>query len=84
MSAIIDIDFPNHCSRCELNHLDWDRCRIISGCPVKADVPNKHGRLIDANQLITKIWEADLGFGIINEKIIDIISEMPTIIEEEK
>ena len=108
MSVLIKgMDMPEKCSRCNIED-DWYYCPLANGdngdtaelryderlinCPL-VEIPEKHGRLIDADELIEFIenryditWKSDCYEGGIKDACTDIIEKinsMPTIIEAE-
>ena len=87
MSAIVEgVSMVRHCGECELNKLNWDRChQILRGCPIIGEMPDKHGRLIDADALENQVaqWRACCKFqdAQILCTVIDMIQKAPTIIE---
>ena len=84
MSAIVEgVSMVRHCGECELNKLNWGRChQILRGCPIIGEIPDKHGRLIDADKLMQWI-EHVYGDKDIIKFITDDIKRQPTIVEAE-
>ena len=109
MSVLIkDMEIPENCGLCDLFHAESPmHCTVIKGhktvgapygmprpdwCPL-VEVPEKHGRLIDADALIKFVedryeitWESDCYEGGIKDACSDILEKidtMPTVIEAE-
>lgn len=109
MSVLIKgMKMPEKCGLCDLFHAESPmHCTVVKGyktvgapygmprpewCPL-VEVPEKHGRLIDADALIKFVedryeitWESDCYEGGIKDACSDILEKidtMPTVIEAE-
>ena len=96
MSVLIKgMDMPKHCMDCVLKNddddcmaqkwkewKDWEDMR--KGCPL-VELPEKHGRLIDADKLKLEYpHDADWEYPVTtNERACETIDEQPTVIEAE-
>lgn len=92
------MEMPKSCWDCEFERptIDHHECCILtkksyswglteppSDCPL-VEVP-KHGRLIDADELLLKIdCHGTNKFGILDEDIREFINEVPTVIQTEE
>ena len=90
---IKDMEMPKDCTECALSHLDkfgYPRCcitrliivygRTKGDCPL-TEVPEPHGRLIDADALkkdLDTIWFADRGNC---SDVQSCVADAPTVIE---
>lgn len=107
MSVVIKMDMPKSCRECAekcglINHCaafiseDWGKhdvsCERAADCPILCELPEKHGRLIDADGLFEFINDhsypvrydrnsIEKGMNITGIK--ECIDEAPTIIEAE-
>lgn len=90
MSIVIDMEMPENCLECKLaDRYHHDECPIYAicksdyvdkrfeKCPIKAELPAKHGRLIDADE-ITAFLELER-----NDINVESLDEFPTVIEAE-
>ena len=92
--VIKGIDPPRRCGGCPFNSLDWDECYGIGRCPIDGIYfPEKHGRLIDADELLKTIEANDYMLrselntfdrGMFTIGIQQAINEAPTIVEAEE
>lgn len=100
MSVVIKMDMPKSCGECAkkcglIDHCAafiseyWGKhdvsCERATGCPILCELPEKHGRLIDAEKVENITWK-DTGYNdglnavtVVRERI----RELPTIIEAE-
>ena len=57
MSVVIDMEMPGDCFKCQINRVCSHRWFLNpdegrpDDCPIKAELPAKHGRLIDADDV---------------------------------
>lgn len=92
--VILDMKYPKNCAECDLCYKD-DLCNVDgtyaigdiyskpSWCPIKGEIPDHHGRLIDADKL--HLHEKDVKQGNITW-LMDVytkeeIDNAPTVIE---
>lgn len=93
MALIIDAPIPKNCLSCPSKehclafgkvHFNerlkmLDECRRADNCPIIGEIPDKHGRLIDADKLIHAFdYRTDLPSGY---DIYTAIAEAETIVE---
>ena len=99
MSVVIDMEMPKNCLECKLaDRYHHDECPIYAicksdyvdkrfeKCPIKAELPAKHGRLIDESVVLEMIRKAmcikDLSFLYNAEKsVVNQIYHAPTVID---
>ena len=94
MSIVIKgMEMPKHCLDCVLKNddddcmaqkwkewKDWEDMR--EGCPL-VELPEKHGRLIDGDELITAFPECDNNMDIKIASVRATVNHMLTVIEAE-
>ena len=96
MALIIDAEMPHSCFDCPCLYREVDGryfCRhsdgllyplyypMTDGCPILGEIPDKHGRLIDANVAYDKIAEHE-GGNYVDMDAVDLgLQETPTILE---
>ena len=65
MSVLVDMEMPKRCDQCTLENRNQQKCLMLNGaftsdyrkagrrkdCPIICELPKKHGRLIDAEEL---------------------------------
>lgn len=92
---IKDMEMPENCAKCKLGEyedMEWFSCPFLEDsyrhnaefgrldeCPIVADIPDRHGRLIDADVLAAQSLK-DGAYGYIGTKE---IYDAPTIVEAE-
>lgn len=83
MSAVVkDLSMVDRCRKCLLNDLNWDRCYGLQGCPIIAELPDTHGRLVDVNEVKERLLR--FGFSAPDMTITEFIKdELTTIVEAE-
>ena len=95
--VLIDLPMPSTCDKCLFN--DHGGCYITKGiilvkrgktrpdwCPIKAELPAKHGRLIEAPQELSYaglVYIYPTDFRAIAAYFLGQIEEQPTVIEAE-
>ena len=83
MSVVIDMEMPGDCFKCQINRVCSHRWFLNpdegrpDDCPIKAELPAKHGRLIDADE-ITAFLQLER-----NGENVESLDEFPTVIEAE-
>ena len=81
MSAIVkDLSMVDRCRKCLLNELDWDRCYGLQGCPIVAELPDKHGNLVDVNEVKEKLLK--YGFSAPDMTISEFVEDELTVVVE--
>jgi len=92
MSIIIkDIEIPKNCTLCDSIGLNVAiGCPVMTGingratdCPL-VEIPENHGRLIDADIAYDKIAEQEGGYYMDMDGVDKGLSEAPTILEAEE
>lgn len=93
MSVVIKMDMPKSCGMCECSGTsvcrEWmkvDRrdmgSKRADTCPILCELPEKHGRLIDADDFL-KFLQALTDNGAPYESVIELLEKHETIIEAE-
>ena len=95
MSVVIDMEMPKNCLECDIRGYDANageeycpfsqvECLSIGrqkDCPIKAELPAKHGRLVDADVLMNVYtkheFSSDMGDAM------EVLDNFPTVIEAE-
>ena len=104
MIVIKGMDRPANCEECKLKHMGicvpntgrkFDKGYDGDWCPIAGEIPEKHGRLINADALMTKLeshrdfWADGVGIASKAEKLAFIeamreVRNAPTILEAEE
>ena len=96
MSYIVPIEKPKECWNCRFLDRNVYDCELMldkdyedfyiqyANCPL-VEVPTSHGRLIDADELMTEVMDSDLDHLQRDDwkEVIQILEDAPTIIEAE-
>lgn len=93
MSVVIKMDMPKSCGMCEcsgtgvcrewmkVDRRDMGSKRAVS-CPILCELPEKHGRLIDADDFLNFL-KALTDNGASYQSVIELLEKSETIIEAE-
>jgi len=95
---VVDMDMPKTCGTCKLSvgytctkwlklYRDEMASKKAEDCPIVAQIPQKHGRLIDVGQCDRKLFYQQCGGAdslITVKSAFDMLMSLPTIIEADR